>query len=63
MNRKQEIAVDIWEIMRSVYSINAASAQSEKQEQFITKVVDYIDANLSTRRKKQDGKEKECLKE
>jgi hypothetical protein len=63
MSRKKEIANDIWEIIRAVYSINAASAQSEKQEQLITQIVEYIDTNLSTRRKKQGSKEKECLKE
>lgn len=62
MNRKREIASDIWDIMRQVYKINAASDQSDKQEELITKIVEYIDANLSTRRKKQ-VKEKECLKE
>ena len=63
MNRKKEIAADLWEIMRSVYSINEVAPQSEKQELLITQIVEYIDANLSTRRKKQDTKEKPCLKE
>lgn len=63
MNRKKEIANDIWDMMREVYQINICAPQSEKQTQFIDKVVEYIDANLSTRRKKQpDDKEKECSK-
>ena len=63
MDRKREIYNDIWDIMRNVYSINVAAAQSEKQVEFLQKVVDYIDTNLSTRRKKTDSKEKKCLKE
>jgi hypothetical protein len=58
MNRKKEISNDIWIIMQGVYSINAASDPSEKQAEFLQKVVEYIDTNLSTRRKKLDSKDK-----
>jgi hypothetical protein len=63
MNRKREIANDLWDIMRKVYNINELSPQSDKQEELLTTIVEYIDTNLSTRRKRQDNKEKECLKE
>lgn len=62
MNRKKEIQNDLWEIMRTVYTIGATTPQSEKQVEFLTKVVEYLDANLSIRRKRQE-KEKECSKE
>jgi hypothetical protein len=54
MGRKEEIGSDIWEIMRKVYQISEVSPQSQKQEAFINSVVEYIDSNLSTRRKKPD---------
>ena len=52
MDRKKEILNDIWEIMRKVYNINESAPQSEKQAEFLQKIVEYIDTNLSTRRKK-----------
>ncbi len=61
MNRKKEITNDLWEIMRKVYNINETAPQSEKQEQLLTYIVEYIDNNLSTRRTRQDSKENECL--
>jgi hypothetical protein len=64
MDRKTEISQDIWNIMREVYGISALAGKSEKQALFLDKVVEYIDTNLSTRRKKQDDKEKkECSKQ
>ena len=63
MNRKDEIGHDLWAIMREVYQINVASHRSEKQDLLITRIVEYIDMNLSTRRKKQEPKEKSCSKE
>ena len=62
MNRKKEIANDIWDIMRRVYGISEVTPQSDKQSQFVEDVVTYIDTNLSTRRK-QESKEKKCLKQ
>jgi hypothetical protein len=58
VDRKTEISNDIWEIMRDVYSISTLANKSEKQALFLSKIVEYIDTNLSTRRKKQDDKEK-----
>ena len=63
MNRKKEITNDLWDIMRKVYTIGDLTPRSQKQEEFLEKVVEYIDANLGTRRKRQDPKEKVCLKE
>ena len=61
MNRKKEIAYDIWTIMRQVYGISDIVSKSEKQEEFIDKVVDYIDVNIGVRRKKKE--KEECSKE
>jgi hypothetical protein len=63
MDRKREIGKDLWEIMQKVYSINPKSNQTLKQTELITKIVEYIDINLSTRHKRQDGKETKCLSE
>ena len=63
MNRKKEITNDLWDIMRTVYSINALCARSDKQEELLNKIVEYIDTNLSTRRKRADEKEKPCSKQ
>lgn len=63
MNRKKEISNDIWDIMRGVYGINVASPQSEKQEDFINKVVDYIDETIGTRRKRQEKSRHERAEE
>lgn len=52
MDRKKEISNDLWEIMRSVYNINECAPQSEKQVEFLRRIVEYIDTNLSTRRKR-----------
>lgn len=63
MNRKEEIARDLMEIMRTVYSIHPLSNPSEKQKELIEKMVAYLDENISLRRKKKDVEEKECSKE
>jgi hypothetical protein len=57
MNRKKEITNDLWDIMRKIYNINDLAPQSAKQEELLTKIVEYIDENLSTRRKRQDKKD------
>jgi hypothetical protein len=62
MSRKKEIANDLWGIFRTIYGISDVAPKSEKQEALINGIVEYIDTNLSTRRKRQE-KEKECLKE
>jgi len=63
MNRKDEIAKDLMDILRQVYSIHPLSNPSEKQNELIDKMVAYLDENISLRRKKKDVEEKECLKE
>lgn len=64
MNRKEEIARDLMEIMKQVYSIHPLSPPSEKQELLISKMVDYLDSNISLRRKRKLSEEdKECLTE
>lgn len=62
MSRSKEITNDLWEILRKVYSISEATPQSEKQTQLLNNIVEYIDNNLSTRRKKIDNKETPCSK-
>jgi hypothetical protein len=54
MDRKKEISNDIWEIMRKVYSIGDSVVQSDRQAEFLKQIVEYIDTNLSTRRKKKE---------
>lgn len=60
MNRRDEIAFDLMAILRKVYEINPLVKPSEKQEATIEAMVDYLDENLSLRRKSKDSKEKEC---
>lgn len=62
MSRKKEIRNDLWEVVCKVYSIPVANNKSDKQEELLNRIVDYIDANLSTRRKRPDKvNEKETL--
>jgi len=60
MSRKDEIARDLMDILRKVYNINPAAEPSEKQLECVKKMVDYLDDNISLRRKKKDVEEKEC---
>lgn len=62
MSRRKEIYNDLWEVFRKVYNISDITPKSEKQIELLSGIVDYIDANLSTRRKKIDSKETECSK-
>jgi hypothetical protein len=62
MNRRKEITNDLWDIFRKVYSITEVTPQSDKQTQLLDNIVEYIDTNLSTRRKRVDNKETQCLK-
>jgi hypothetical protein len=52
MDRKREISNDLWSIVRQVYTIPENASQSDKQILLLAKIVEYIDNNLSTRRKK-----------
>jgi uncharacterized protein YlxP (DUF503 family) len=62
MSRSKEINNDLWDILRKVYGISDITPKSEKQQQLLDSIVEYIDANLSTRKKRPD-KEKICSKE
>lgn len=64
MNRRDEIANDLLDILKKVYGIHPLSRTSEKQEELIQTMVNYLEENLSLRRKRKDkDEEKECLKE
>ena len=62
MNRKQEVAFDLMSIMKRIYNIHPLSAPSEKQQAMIDAMVDYLEANISLRRKSKE-KDKECSTE
>jgi len=61
MSRKDEIAADLMDILRKVYGINPLAQPSDKQTEVIQKMVDYLEENISLRRKKKGAEEKECL--
>lgn len=54
MSRRREIEKDLWEVFKTVYCINETMPKTEKQTEVLNKIVDYIEANLSTRRKRQE---------
>lgn len=56
MNRKDEIAADLMDILRKVYQINPLTQPSDKQTEVISKMVNYLEETISLRRK---SKEKE----
>ena len=60
MSRRDEIAFDLMAILQKIYGINSSAKPSEKQEELIETMVNYLDENLSLRRKQKDSKEKEC---
>lgn len=51
MSRKNEIKKDIYAILREVYCIHEQREITDKQNEFLDKIVMYLDANLSLRRK------------
>lgn len=51
MDRKTEIKKDLWQILKQVYTLNEEKGMTAKQEEFLNKAVDYLDANISLRRK------------
>ena len=64
MSRKREISNDIWDIFCKVYHITDVERKSDKQKELLDKIIEYIDTNLSTRRKRPEKiKELPCLKE
>jgi hypothetical protein len=62
MNRKRQIAKDVWDIMRKVYAINVPAPQSAKQELLINTVADYVEAALIAGDIPKGVEEKECSK-
>lgn len=50
MDRKTEIKKDIFKILGDVYVITGDKPTS-RQEELLDKIVDYLDANISLRRK------------
>lgn len=50
MDRKTEIKKDLFKILNEVYGFNN-QGPTVKQEEFFDKVVNYLDANISLRRK------------
>lgn len=51
MDRKSEIKKDLWEILKKVYTLNEEKGITVKQNEFLDKTLDYLDANISLRRK------------
>lgn len=51
MDRKAEIKKDLWNILRDVYKLNVEKGVTTKQDEFLDKVLEYLDANISLRRK------------
>lgn len=51
MDRKTEIKKDLWNILRDVYKLNEAKGVTDKQNEFLDKVLDYLDSQISLRRK------------
>jgi carbamate kinase len=60
MNRKEEIAADLLVILKKVYNISPYAEPSEKQLECVKQMADYLEENISLRRKKKDVEEKEC---
>lgn len=63
MDRKTEIKKDLWKILQEVYKLNEAKGVTDKQNEFLDKAVDYLDANISLRRKVVKEKPPEKKKE
>lgn len=51
MDRKAEIKKDLWQILQKIYKLNEAKGVTDKQNEFLDGVVEYLDTNLSLRRK------------
>lgn len=59
MNRRDEIALDLMNILQRIYGIATSAKPSQKQEELIEAIVVYLEENISLRRKKKDAEEKE----
>lgn len=51
MDRKKEIKKDLWQILKKVYTLNEEKGITAKQDQFLDEMLEYLDANISLRRK------------
>jgi hypothetical protein len=51
MDRKTEIKKDLFKILVEVYKMDGAQNPTAKQEEFLDKALEYLDANISLRRK------------
>lgn len=51
MDRKTEIKKDLFKILIQVYGFSNQDKPTTKQEEFLDKAVEYLDANISLRRK------------
>jgi len=51
---RKEVIKDVWDIMRTVYNISSDTTRSQKQEEFLNKIADYVGQN-----KKEKTKEKQ----
>lgn len=60
MTRKTEIRKEIFKIMGTVYNFHPGLDETTKQAEFLDKVMDYLDAEISLRRKKQDKPKEEA---
>lgn len=59
MTRKQQIADDLWRMIRKVYEIESQVPTSDKQIKLIEIMTQYVDENYPAKRKK-ESKEKPC---
>lgn len=59
MSRKNEIKKDIWDILREVYSISEHREITDKQNEFLDKIISYLEENISLRRKTDKQRENE----
>lgn len=63
MDRREEIKRDLWQILKQVYMLNEEKGVTDKQNEFLNKAVDYLDDNISLRRKVVKEKPVEKVKE
>lgn len=59
MSSRVQIADDVWEIMKKVYSIADNVTQSDRQQEFLAKVSEYVENYAGiTPKKKTEVKKK-----
>jgi hypothetical protein len=63
MDRKAEIKTDLWKILKDVYKLNEVKGITIKQNEFLDKMIDYLDSQISLRRKPVKEKPPEIKKE